>query len=76
MRMTLRQLSLWHGHIPVIMAKEAMTAAVVASMPYMEEESRIEVLRDWAEVAGTEAPEQGERISFEDFTQEIKQRIV
>lgn len=76
MRLTLRQLGVYLGHIPVILAKEAMTASLVASMPYMEEESRLEVLHDWAIIAGTEPPEAGERISFEDFKQtDMQQRI-
>lgn len=77
MRMTLRQLSLYLNHIPTIMAKEAMTASVVASVPYMETETRHELLTDWSTVAGTTPPEPPtERISFEEFSREIQQPIV
>jgi hypothetical protein len=78
MRLTLRQLSLYLNHIPTIMAKEALTAAQVASTPHMDEESRLNVLTDWSVVAGTlpPEPESVERISFDDFSREIKQPIV
>jgi hypothetical protein len=58
------------------MAREAMTQAVVTSMPYMDEDARTEVLHEWARAAGTKPPETSERISMEDFRNEIKQRIV
>lgn len=64
------------GHVPAIMAREAMTQAVVTSMPYLDEDVRAEVLTEWARTAGTKPPETTERISMEDFRNEIKQRIV
>lgn len=77
MRLTLRQLSVYIGHIPTIMAKEAMTSSVIASMPYMDDETRNEVLRDWQIVSGGEASVGvPDKIEFKDFAQEIKQRIV
>jgi len=66
----------------VIVAKEAMLQSVVASMPYMDDENRTNVLRSWAEVADEPfvekekpLPPNTDRISFEDFKHEIKQRI-
>ena len=71
MRLTLRQLSVYLNHIPVIMAKEAMTQSVISSMPHMDEETRAEVLRDWAAIAGTDLAT-ADPISEEDFREDIK----
>lgn len=58
------------------MAKEAMMSAMVASLPHMEEETRAEVLNDWARAADQEPVTSGEKIGFDDFASEIKQRIM
>jgi uncharacterized protein YcsI (UPF0317 family) len=78
MRLTLRQLSVYQSHIPSLMAQEAMTQSVVASVPYMDEETRGEVMRDWQAVAGQEVTAGvPERISFDDFVKgDMKERVV
>jgi len=75
MRLTLRQLGVYLGHIPVIMAREAITQSMVASMPYLDEDDRASVLNDWSRVAGTKSPTAAEPISFEEFKQDIKRRV-
>jgi hypothetical protein len=64
------------SHIPAILAREAMMQAVIASMPHMEEESRMEVLNEWARAAGAAPVENSEKISMDEFKSEIKQRII
>lgn len=75
MGLTLRQLSVYLSHVPAIMAREAMTAAVVSSMPYMEEDSRMEVLQEWARTAGSKPIETADRISMDEFTQDIRRPV-
>jgi len=76
--MTLRQLSVWLNHIPVIMAREAISASLVASMPYMDEDMRGEVMRSWQGTAGQDVTAGvPERQSFEDFVRsDMRERIV
>jgi hypothetical protein len=74
MGLTLRQLSVYLSHVPAIMAREAMTATVVTSMPYMDEDARMEVLQEWARAAGSKI-ETADRISMEDFREDIKKRV-
>jgi hypothetical protein len=77
MRLTLRQLSVYLEHIPAIMAKEALTQSMVASMPYMDDDTRNEVLRDWQAVAGHEVTAGvPERVSGDDVIEAIKERVV
>lgn len=75
MRLTLRQLSVYLSHVPAIMAREAMTAAVVSSMPYMDEDARAEVLQEWARTAGAKPADMADRISMDDFREDIKKRV-
>lgn len=81
--MTLRQLSVYIGHIPAIMAKEALIESVVASLPHMDEESRAAVIASWNVQATGRVPEtvseawQGDRVSFEEFVRgDMKERIM
>lgn len=78
MRMTLRQLGLYLGHIPSIMAREAITNSIVAAMPHMDEDVRQQVLHEWSIAAnpGQKPPTSSEKIGFDDFASEIKQRLV
>lgn len=73
--MTLRQLSVYLGHIPAILAREAMLNATITALPHMDEEARASVLSDWAGAAGVEI-ETLDKVSFEEFTKEIQERVI
>jgi len=76
MRRSLRQLNRYLTHIPSIMAREAMIQATVASVPYMEEESRMEVLNEWSLVSGGKPVTNTTPISMEDFREDIQKRAI
>lgn len=77
-RMTLRQLNRFLNQMPTITAKEQVGDAAVASVPHMTEESRVEIVGAWREIAGIAEGknEHLDRITFDEFTKEIGQGII